>query len=434
MRSSLHYSLLAVLILLSNFAIAQGQILSSDGSDQLVWDTIVTTDDNQFINYMSIEQDSILGISLSSNMDTLKVNLNDFDTISSVIFNADNSNFVDTEGGIELKANGVKFELQMINDTIPRLHTPTRNLLLGLEAAPIFVDLANGLKENTIVGNHAGKSLISGQKNTFLGYKSGLNVIGSRNVCIGASTGLGSNIGNGNVIIGHKGNIGTVSNKLYINNDSGTPLIEGDFASNEFNINGTVEVTKNMTSPKFVNRLINEAVGNTQNNSTRYNGLKITAGQLSNNGVNSRFMEFYRPDNVAIASVRQQSSSSVKFDTNSDKRLKTNFKNSQYGLSELLKIHVRDYNFINEPTKEATGFIAQQLHDLYPHAVSVGGENPKTGPWRIDYGKLTPLIAKSIQDQDNILNSIVIDLEELEKSALKNSQEIASIKEQLLNK
>ena len=30
--------------------------------------------------------------------------------------------------------------------------------------------------------------------------------------------------------------------------------------------------------------------------------------------------------------------------------------------------------------------------------MTVGGENPKTHPWQVDYGKLTPLLVKSVQD------------------------------------
>src|SRR5262249_47736850 len=35
-------------------------------------------------------------------------------------------------------------------------------------------------------------------------------------------------------------------------------------------------------------------------------------------------------------------------------------------------------------------------------AVSVGGENPKERPWMVDYGRVTPLLVKAIQDLDAI--------------------------------
>ena len=48
---------------------------------------------------------------------------------------------------------------------------------------------------------------------------------------------------------------------------------------------------------------------------------------------------------------------------------------------------------------EHTGFIAQELYQAYPPAVSVGGEDPREDPWTISYGKLSPLIIKAIQEQ-----------------------------------
>jgi hypothetical protein len=44
------------------------------------------------------------------------------------------------------------------------------------------------------------------------------------------------------------------------------------------------------------------------------------------------------------------------------------------------------------------GFIAQELYEIYPSAVSVGGDDPQTNPWAIDYGRLSPLLVKAIQE------------------------------------
>ena len=44
------------------------------------------------------------------------------------------------------------------------------------------------------------------------------------------------------------------------------------------------------------------------------------------------------------------------------------------------------------------GFIAQELYKYYPDAVVVGGDNVFLDPWLVDYGRLTPLLAKAIQD------------------------------------
>ena len=44
------------------------------------------------------------------------------------------------------------------------------------------------------------------------------------------------------------------------------------------------------------------------------------------------------------------------------------------------------------------GTLANAISDIYPQAVTAGGDDPKTHPWQVDYGKLTPLLVKSVQD------------------------------------
>jgi len=44
------------------------------------------------------------------------------------------------------------------------------------------------------------------------------------------------------------------------------------------------------------------------------------------------------------------------------------------------------------------GFVAQKLYDIYPQAVTIGGKDPKTNLWQVDYGTLTPLLVKSVQE------------------------------------
>ena len=59
---------------------------------------------------------------------------------------------------------------------------------------------------------------------------------------------------------------------------------------------------------------------------------------------------------------------------------------------------VDEYIIDNENKKESFGFFAQELNEVFPQAVSPGGEDPETEPWAIDYSNLTPLLAKSIQE------------------------------------
>jgi Chaperone of endosialidase len=89
---------------------------------------------------------------------------------------------------------------------------------------------------------------------------------------------------------------------------------------------------------------------------------------------------------------------SVSYNTTSDERLKENIRPSAKGLNEVMKIQVRDYNFKSKPGQNETGFIAQELYTVLPDVVTRGGEDPAKDPWTVDYGRVTPLLTRAIQD------------------------------------
>jgi len=100
--------------------------------------------------------------------------------------------------------------------------------------------------------------------------------------------------------------------------------------------------------------------------------------------------------------------------TTSDKRLKENIKPLSVGLNELLKIQPSEYNWKGS-TGLDQGFIAQDLYTIWPKAVhKPHNETDMSDPWAVDYGKLTPLLVKAIQDQQKIIEKLkekVINLE-----------------------
>ena len=133
-------------------------------------------------------------------------------------------------------------------------------------------------------------------------------------------------------------------------------------------------------------------------NTTSSNGVAIRAGNSAAGGAN--VLLFQRgSDGTTIGSVSHATASTVAYNTTSDRRLKENIVDSTLGVDVLSRIRVRDYNYISDGEKlTLQGFIAQELYDVYPQAVTVGGDDPKTNPWQVDYGKLTPLLVKSVQD------------------------------------
>jgi hypothetical protein len=55
-------------------------------------------------------------------------------------------------------------------------------------------------------------------------------------------------------------------------------------------------------------------------------------------------------------------------------------------------LNVYAYNFKNRPGVLRIGMMAQEVYETYPEAVHVGGPDPLTNPWTIDYGKLSSLV------------------------------------------
>lgn len=111
------------------------------------------------------------------------------------------------------------------------------NLILGYQAGQ---NKTTG-NYNILLGSTAGKNS-NGAMNVSIGYSAGENNgSGERNVFIGMQAGKESS-GSSNIFIGNRaGHNETGSNKLYIENtDSDTPLIYGDFTSNQLVVNGVL--------------------------------------------------------------------------------------------------------------------------------------------------------------------------------------------------
>ncbi|MCB9205546.1 MAG: tail fiber domain-containing protein [Flavobacteriales bacterium] len=266
------------------------------------------------------------------------------------------------------------------------------NLYLGYGAG--YNDASGS--QNTFLGQFAGISNSVGTHNTFVGFEAGTaHVYGDGNTFVGVESGRNNVYGIGNVFIGSAAGYNEVgSDKLYIaNSNTSTPLIYGDFAADSLSVNGSFTAKDDFAqSGRFIATLIN-----TQDD-TYANGLKIHAGENSQS-VNNRFISFVRPDGSEIGAVRQITSSSVDFWSPSDRRLKTKIQSTAVGLAELMQLQVKDYVYKDDLSKPQTGFIAQEVFEVFPNAVSVGGDDVKTDPWMMNYGKLTPLLVKAIQDQ-----------------------------------
>jgi len=156
-----------------------------------------------------------------------------------------------------------------------------------------------------------------------------------------------------------------------------------------------------------------------------YNGsIEITYNDANNYGIffvdtntgtpNAPALEFER-NGGAVGSITLTNTNTA-YNTSSDRRLKENITDTISGLEQLMQISVHDFNFISDPKKaREQGFIAQELYKIYPEAVTPGGDDPKKKPWGIDYGRLTPLLLKAIQEQQKEIDALKRELKKLEK-------------------
>ena len=203
------------------------------------------------------------------------------------------------------------------------------------------------------------------------------------------------------------------------------------YKNGDTEINGAFHITNEVQSTDFAATIENPANDNTYLN----NGLEIIAGHdVHNSSSNSSFIRFSTPNGTLCGKILQSGNNSIQTVNTSDIRLKENIKSSQYGLSDILKIKVRDYNYKLDPIDNVkTGFLAQQIYEIFPTAVAVGGENEKTNPWMVDYSSLTPLLVKGMQDQQQIIEDLKSQNQQ-QKSENENLKHRVTQLEQQVNK
>ena len=120
----------------------------------------------------------------------------------------------------------------------------------------------------------AGADNTTGSTNSFFGNSSGgQNTIGNNNVAMGRGALLSNQTGNNNVAIGTNAAFGSTGqsisggvfigyeagqlesndNRLYIaNSDTNNPLIYGEFDTNLLRVNGTLDVTQDVSANSFI--------------------------------------------------------------------------------------------------------------------------------------------------------------------------------------
>jgi hypothetical protein len=106
------------------------------------------------------------------------------------------------------------------------------------------------------------------------------------------------------------------------------------------------------------------------------------------------------------------STSATSFLTSSDYRLKENVNYEFDALSRIAQLKPARFNFIIEKNKTVDGFLAHEVSDIVPEAVT--GEKDGEQIQAIDQSKLVPLLTKAIQEQQELIETLTARIETLE--------------------
>lgn len=124
---------------------------------------------------------------------------------------------------------------------------------------------------------------------------------------------------------------------------------------------------------------------------------------------------FYKGDTQTNRGLIKVNTSGTTYTSVSDYRLKENIVPLENGLDRVLQLKPSKFNWI-ETGNETEGFIAHELQEYFPDAVT--GEKDaiyeSTGnikPQSVDYGRITPLLVKAIQEQQQQIELLKQEIE-----------------------
>jgi hypothetical protein len=253
----------------------------------------------------------------------------------------------------------------------------------------------------------------------------------------GAST---MDITNGHVSVNTASNDGSylevygsndTADTLHVRNGN-TYIYEGGASSNPYAVIGAYNSSSNGSIPLELqsqggyvgigtngqydnDRLVVNGVG------TNGMGINIAAGAtgieiFNNSGTGSyNGVTFFKNGSNAIGGITV-SQTAIAYGTGSDARIKQNIATTTDSLATLMGVQVADFEFKSDPSQQVTGFIAQNLENIFPEAVTTNGDNglvplgASSTPWTVDYGRVTPLIVKAVQDIANISSTFETNL------------------------
>lgn len=273
-----------------------------------------------------------------------------------------------------------------------------------------------------------------GPEGTHTGYQSNaLTLLKNGNLGLGTSdpaakfevavSGYNANAGIGINRISEGGKLITI-NQGYLGKLNftapGSDLVTFDFNS----LNVGIGITNPASPLHVVKSVANGHLVNFNNTNSTGKGIVIILGSTT-----AQFITFLSPTYGEMGYIYGDGTGAVLYSAPSDVRLKENISNTLYSISDLMKIKVRDFNYKSDNSKtKITGYVAQELYEVYPNAVSKPADEKNY--WGVDYAKVTPLIVKAVQDQQQMIGVLKDENQQLKsqnEDLLKRLEKIEAI-------
>ena len=136
------------------------------------------------------------------------------------------------------------------------------------------------------------------------------------------------------------------------------------------------------------------------------------AGLYINRQTHDGKMIIFRRNNVQRGSI-DVTTVGTTYTTSSDRRLKDNIETITGGTDKLMAMNPVTHGWKADPEADTVhGFIAQEMMDIVPEAVS--GDPEGEDMMSMDYGRITPVLVAALQDAHKKIAELEIRLNELE--------------------
>jgi len=137
---------------------------------------------------------------------------------------------------------------------------------------------------------------------------------------------------------------------------------------------------------------------------TPYAGLIVRKSSYTNN-----YLCLWENNSGSIIGSITTNGSSTSYVTTSDYRLKENITEITDGINRVKQLNPSRFNFISDPDKIVDGFIAHEVSDIVPEAISgekdAVNEDGSINPQGIDQSKLVPLLTAALQESIALIES-----------------------------